>query len=384
MVIITLVGIIYSISILTLVITYFVYPIIIDKILPTNEKDIRDTVGKLYIIIPAYNEENVLEKKVLNSIKFGCENCSVVIVSDGSTDRTNAIGEKLSTTYEKVLFYINTMRGGKNICLNLAFEKISPDKNDILIFTDCNTFFDENSINEIVRSLKDGAALVGGSMVYEKMATGSAKSEGLYWKYEEWLRKKESLKGRLIVCNGGLFGMWSNRFEELKAFVPNDFEAPLRLSGSNLYVAFNEKALGIESAINDPSEEYRRKERMANRQMNCIKTLWKRINTGTKIQVLFHKVIRWYGLHIFLISTLLLLLIKLSAGNIFVDLLLLMHVLIFSLIFLSWINLYIDIDKKILPKILHAVKVHIYGARGASKALSGNKTSIWEKASTNR
>ena len=338
----------------------------------------------LSVIIPAYNEGGVLEKKIINTISCFDHKVNIIVVSDGSSDNTNVIGREYSNKYNNVVFIENTERGGKNKCINAAINYISPEKNDVLIFTDCNTFFDSSTIPELLKDLQSGAALAAGSMVYKNMATDSAKSEGLYWKYEEWIRRNESRLGRLIVCNGGIFAMWAEYFRELPAYVPNDFEAPLRLAGENQTVLFNSKAVGIEESIDSKDEEWDRKKRMANRQMNCILYLWREINFTTKLQVIFHKILRWFGLHIFLLATLIVALLYLIDGGMFFLTLMFIHLGIAFLILLSFINQSFQIDKWFLPKVYHAAGVHYYGASGAIKALTGSKTSIWEKAHSNR
>lgn len=376
---------IYSTIVGILLLTYILYPFISKFVLRSNDKEISMiNYGMTYIIIPAYNEEKVIKNKIKNTLKNMGSNSKIIVVSDASDDKTNSFCQKMVEQNDNIQFYINEERGGKNVCINHAVEKINPNNDDILIFTDCNTFFDKNSLSEIRRSLLEGSSLVAGSMVYESMDSNSAVSEGLYWKYEEWLRRNESVNGRLIVSNGGLFGMWASYFKILPSFVPNDFEAPLRLCGVRKHVTINPKAKGIETAISSSREEYSRKQRMANRQMNCILYLWKDLNIGTKIQVLFHKLFRWFGFHLFLITSVLIILLALISSSVVVDLLLTLHLLVVLLIIMALINQKLEINLELLPKILHAVKVHIYGARGAMNAIYGDKTSIWEKAKTNR
>ena len=376
---------VYVASLASLMITYIFYPLAISVYdLKNHEKETDKKTGKKYVIIPAYNEERVIGKKIENTLNTVDDSTFIYVVSDNSSDETNRISKKYAENFDNINFIINTERGGKNKCINAAINYISPEKNDVLIFTDCNTFFDSSTIPELLKDLQSGAALAAGSMAYKNMATDSAKSEGLYWKYEEWIRRNESRLGRLIVCNGGIFAMWAEYFRELPAYVPNDFEAPLRLAGEGQTVLFNSKAVGIEEAIDSKDEEWNRKKRMANRQMNCILYLWKEINFTTKLQVIFHKILRWFGLHIFLLATLIVALLYLIDGGMFFLTLMFIHLGIAFLILLSFINQSFQIDKWFLPKVYHAAGVHYYGASGAIKALTGSKTSIWEKAHSNR
>lgn len=367
-----------------LLFTYIIYPIGISFVSRIIEREDHEYKGKDIIIIPAYNEQDVIENKILNILKHCDKNSIIVIVSDSSNDNTNMICERLAKSYKNIRFIANKKRSGKNTCLNLAVETINPHEDDIIIFTDCNTFFDEESIPEIKKSLLSGAALAAGSMVYESKSSDSAKSEGLYWKYEEWIRRNESKIGRLIVCNGGLFGMWAKNYKMLPPYVPNDFEGPLRLCGEGKNVVINPAAKGYEIAINSTKEEYERKQRQANRQMNCIIYLWNKLDITTRLQVLFHKFFRWYGLYLFIGATFLFAALAKVKNNVVIDLLFYSHLIVILLMILAFINQYLKFDKKILPKIIHAIYVHVFSAKGANEAIKGGKKAIWEKAKTNR
>ena len=373
--------------ILVLVASYFLYPLLIAQ-LPTVMRASKikfpgDT--QVYVIIPCYNEEDSIRKKIHNTFQLESPfKLKAYVVIDKSDDRTSEYALSLLDEYDDLYILNKGYRGGKNDSINQIIKKIQPNKCDILVFTDANTFFDKNGFTALLSELEKGTVLVGGSMVYLNQYTNTAKSEGLYWKYEEWIRTNESKLGRLIGMNGGIMAMVAKYFEPLPDYVPNDFETPLRLV-SQFQITYANLAKGYEMAIQESREEFCRKERMANRQMNAIIHVWPEMSFITKGQVLCHKVFRWFGLHLFLIQTALfcgcMLFPKTSSAvetisyvNLFI---------LFCLVLVILLNQY-AIKSKIIATLAYAISVHYYGGKGAFMALIGRKVSIWDKAESNR
>jgi cellulose synthase/poly-beta-1,6-N-acetylglucosamine synthase-like glycosyltransferase len=86
------------------------------------------------IVMVVRNEERSLESKLRNLLEldYPAERCQIVVVSDGSTDRTEAIlGEHANNPRVQVV--MNQLSRGKACGLNEAFEWT---RGDIVVFTD--------------------------------------------------------------------------------------------------------------------------------------------------------------------------------------------------------------------------------------------------------
>jgi len=364
--------------------SYVLYPLllyILPARLPGTLEFPDSTV--IHVIVPCYNEERVLEKKVENALATDYPfPVKVHVAIDKSTDRTHDIARGLAKKHANVLVWDKGYRKGKNDSINYVIQQACPREDDILLFTDANTFFEKGSFMALYEELRKGSAVVGGSMVYLDMETQSARSEGLYWKYEEWIRGNESRLGRLIAMNGGIMTMVAKHFKPVPADVPNDFEAPLRLV-STRRSTFAKEARGLEEAILDEKEEYHRKERMANRQMNAVLSTWNRMSAMTKFQVTFHKVVRWFGLHLFLLqSGLVLLALVLAPDRVSISLVLI-HGLILILMGAALAGAG-RIESRFLSLAYHAMVVHHSAFKGAFGSLLGKEISTWKKAESNR
>jgi len=111
-----------------------------------------DVFPDISIIMPAHDEEEVIEssiKSVLNDKYPG--NREVVVVNDGSTDRTGEIVKELVVKDERIVL-CNTKHLGKAKAINRGVEKA---KNDIVVVLDADSKIDENALIKIVKPFSD-------------------------------------------------------------------------------------------------------------------------------------------------------------------------------------------------------------------------------------
>ncbi|MCK4433705.1 MAG: glycosyltransferase, partial [Methanomicrobia archaeon] len=97
------------------------------------------------VIIPAYNEENNIEK-CLNSIKtqdYPKNKLEILIVDDGSTDNTRDV---ITNGFKYVHLYKNG-HNGKAFALNTGIKEA---KGDIIITMDADTVLEKTAIKEMV------------------------------------------------------------------------------------------------------------------------------------------------------------------------------------------------------------------------------------------
>ena len=133
--------IIFWILVFLILYTYLGYPIMLFLLSlfinnPTKKSNILPPVS---LIIAAYNEEKVIEKKILNSLKLDYPNLEIIVISDGSDDKTNEICKKYS---KKITFIEIKQRAGKINALNTA---VPMAQGDIILFSDANTYYKNHS-----------------------------------------------------------------------------------------------------------------------------------------------------------------------------------------------------------------------------------------------
>ena len=131
---------------------------------------VRDKLPKLYIVIPCYNEEEVLPltaPKFLDKIKsladrgFIAEDSRVLFVNDGSKDDTwNVISTFANEDEHYQGISLSRNRGHQNALLAGLME--AKDRCDITISIDCDGQDDINAMDDMIREYHSGAEIVYG------------------------------------------------------------------------------------------------------------------------------------------------------------------------------------------------------------------------------
>lgn len=107
------------------------------------------------LIVPCYNEEKFIERKInelhRECLFAGLAEYEIIVVSDGSTDGTNAILKKLSDK-GKIKVYFLPVRKGKANALNIAVKKAA---NAILLFSDSRQEISEGAVNKLICHFSD-------------------------------------------------------------------------------------------------------------------------------------------------------------------------------------------------------------------------------------
>lgn len=164
-----------------------------------------DSLPEVTLLIAAYNEEEIIGKKMDNclQIMYPEDKLKIVWVTDGSTDSTNA---RLSK-YDRVTLFFSPERKGKSAAINRVVPLI---ESPIIVFTDANTMINELSVSLIVDSFQDEKV---GCVAGEKRISMSDKEslstggEGIYWKYESFLKDMDSRLYSAVGAAGELFAI---------------------------------------------------------------------------------------------------------------------------------------------------------------------------------
>ena len=143
------------------------------------------------VIIPVFNEANVIERRILNIFdsKYPRDKLEIIVVDSGSTDGTY---DKVFRRFgEQILILREKNRLGKAHAINYALKRAT---GAIVILTDGPTLYDRNTISEIVRAFQDNA--VGAASVRYKIPnikdSAVTSSEVLLWEYKDKIRILES------------------------------------------------------------------------------------------------------------------------------------------------------------------------------------------------
>ncbi|MBS0168612.1 MAG: glycosyltransferase family 2 protein [Nitrospira sp.] len=221
------------------------------------------------VVISAYNEEAVIEATVMNKLDqdYPLDRLKVLVVSDGSTDRTDEIVKTLVNYHaDRLMFLRQEPRQGKTQALNMALQHLS---SDVVVFADANSIYASNSIRVLVSNFSDSSVgYVTGQMVYgNPTATGIGAGSGSYMSYENTLRMWESKLGSIVGVDGGIDAIRRQYYRPMRPDQLPDFILPLNVVEQGSRVMYEPRAKVFETALSDPFQEFRMRVRVSLRAM---------------------------------------------------------------------------------------------------------------------
>jgi poly-beta-1,6-N-acetyl-D-glucosamine synthase len=303
--------IVFWVSFFFIFYTYVGYPLILlvwarIRTRPINKKYIEPTVS---IIIAAHNEEKFIDQKLQNclSLDYPKDKLQVLVISDGSDDRTNEIVKQFE--HEGINFYSYEARKGKAFALNLGISKC---QGEIIFFTDARQILERNSLRELVGNFADkSVAVVSGELVLLMEEENSvSKGIGLYWKIEKWMRKKESQINSVLGATGSIYACRKRFVKPIPVqTILDDVLIPFRGILAGYRSIFEVEAKAFDLVSDNAAKEFRRKVRTlsGNYQLMILEpSLLNPFKNPVFFQFLSHKVARLivpYALIFLLISS---------------------------------------------------------------------------------
>ena len=179
--------------------TYAGYPLLLALLARTRRKPAPYPAAQplVTLLIAAYKEEAVIARKLDNSLEldYPRERLQILVAADGSDDRSAEIvqgyadhGVELNYTPE---------RGGKMAAINRAMPNA---RGEIVVFSDANNMYDPRAIRELIAPFADPkVGAVTGAKTIVQDEGGLSESEGLYWKYESFIKKQETRLNAILV-----------------------------------------------------------------------------------------------------------------------------------------------------------------------------------------
>ncbi|RME60385.1 MAG: glycosyltransferase family 2 protein, partial [Caldilineae bacterium] len=233
--------------------TFFGYPLLLAAAARLRPRPHRQApiTPAVTILIPAYNEARVIEAKIENSLAqaYPSEKLDILVVADGSNDDTAARAQKYARQGVRVLY--EPARRGKIAAINRAMPWV---KSEIVVFTDANAMLTENAVAALVRHFADPkvAAVAG-----EKRVAGGG--EGLYWRYESYLKRLDSQLTSVMGAAGELFALRRDLFQPpaLDSII-EDFVLSMELVAAGWRVIYEPAAVALEEEAPSLEADWRR------------------------------------------------------------------------------------------------------------------------------
>jgi cellulose synthase/poly-beta-1,6-N-acetylglucosamine synthase-like glycosyltransferase len=295
----------FWIAITTVVYVYVGYPVIVFLASRVRPRPVSKLAHQptISIVIAAHNEESWIARTIENklALDYPSRKVQIIVVSDGSTDRTDAIAAEYQSA--RVVFLRQEPRNGKTAALNLAVRHAT---GDILVFADANSLYDKSALRHLAANFADPqVGYVTGALVYTN-PDGSMTGAGcsMYMKYEDFLRRCESAAGSLVGVNGGIDAVRRSLYEPMNADDLPDFVLPLRVVEKHFRVVYEPDAVLCEEAHGRVEDEYRMRVRVALRALWTLAEMRRLMNVRRfgvyAVQLVSHKALRYLAFILFL------------------------------------------------------------------------------------
>ena len=246
---------IFWLSLSALAYTYFGYPLLVSALVAFKKKRAlcaspadAEEYPLVSLMIPAYNEEAIIRRKIDNSLEldYPPSRLEIVVASDGSTDRTNAMLKSYSRNEIRAIVY--RKRQGKTAVINKTIPKLM---GDIVVLSDASAMLAPDAIKRIIEHFKDpGVGCVSGKYILGNGdESNRGKGEGLYFRYESFLKSKESKFNSILGAHGSLYAIRKALFQPLgEEIINDDYIIPMQVVAQGYRSVYAQDALSVEVA----------------------------------------------------------------------------------------------------------------------------------------
>lgn len=275
---------------------YVFYPLLL-LVLPRRKFPLKTelpAVRRISVIVAAHNEASQIEAKLLNTLALSTDGfeVEVLVASDASTDATDDIVRKYES--RGVVLSRAEQRHGKEHAQKLAIARTT---GDVIVFTDAATVLPADSLLRLALLFKNPQ--IGAVSSVDKILSedGRIEGEGLYVRYEMWLRDLEHRYNTLVGLSGSFFAARRAVCMRWDIEVCSDFGVALNCAALGLKAVSDRSLIGYYRNLADPNREYTRKVRTVLRGMGGLVFRREVLNPFKfgvfSFQVFSHKVMRW-------------------------------------------------------------------------------------------
>jgi cellulose synthase/poly-beta-1,6-N-acetylglucosamine synthase-like glycosyltransferase len=289
------------VPVVLMVYAYLIYPLLLQVLgwfrpLPVDPVDPVEW-PPITIAVPAYNEARSIENTInsLLSLDYPPDRRQIVIMSDASTDGTDAVVERYCGSGVELIRMPHRM--GKGQMENLAARQF---RGEIVVNTDATIRITPGSLKPLIRVFQDPSlgCASGRDVSVGRLDSESNRGESGYVGFEMWLRDLETRAGGIIGASGCFYAIRRHLVDE--AFPPvlsRDFAAPLQTRLSGLRTVSVRDAVCLVPRATSLRAEYRRKIRTMARGLRTLFAYRRLLNPfryGLFAWMLWsHKLARW-------------------------------------------------------------------------------------------
>jgi cellulose synthase/poly-beta-1,6-N-acetylglucosamine synthase-like glycosyltransferase len=214
----------------------------------------------LSVIVAVHDEEEAIVSRLREmkaQIALSGLHGEIIVVSDGSTDRTAILARTEADADARVVEL--EQRVGKAAALSKGCAEAM---GEVLVFADARQTWAPEALCRLMENFRDPAVgAVSGNLVL-KSAPGALAGVSLYWRYEKWVRAQESRLHSLTGVTGAISAVRRELFRPIPpGTLLDDVYWPLQVAMQRRRVVYDERAIVYDRLPESPDHEFRRKVR---------------------------------------------------------------------------------------------------------------------------
>jgi len=229
---------------------YVGYPLLLAALvrLARREPKGADITPTVTLLIPAYNEEHALAAKLDSclALDYPRDRLQILVLSDGSTDGTNAIASRYGSQGVELLAFEENR--GK---LAVLRDGLARARGEVVVFSDAASRLMPDSLRRLVRPFADPhvGCVSGVYRVLRPEAAQLGGEEDFYWKYETFIKRCESDLGSILGAHGSLYAIRRELCPDLtRVTINDDYEIPVRIVAGGHRAVYAPDAVACEEA----------------------------------------------------------------------------------------------------------------------------------------
>ncbi|MDE1843119.1 MAG: glycosyltransferase family 2 protein [Thaumarchaeota archaeon] len=219
------------------------------------------TFPRVSIIVPAYNEEKVIEKTIQALIETKYPYKEIILIDDGSVDETFVIMSR----YKKQAKVLHKENGGKASAINLG---LAYSTGEIITIVDADTIIGRESLIHLVKGFsvdKNVAAVAGNIKVRNRKNWLTWCQAAEYVSGIQIARRALDVFGAISVVPGALGAFKKNILEEIGSYhkdtLVEDFDVTLKILKTKLAISGSTNAIAYTEAPESLMNLYKQRKR---------------------------------------------------------------------------------------------------------------------------
>jgi cellulose synthase/poly-beta-1,6-N-acetylglucosamine synthase-like glycosyltransferase len=215
------------------------------------------------LVVAAYREEATIAAKLANALALDWprDRLEIIVAVDGDVDDTARQAREAGADV-----VLELPRGGKMRAQDAA---VSAARGELIAFSDANAMWEPDAMRALAGAFADPSVSYACGQVTFFNEAGT-NQEGLYWRYEMWLRAHESALHSITAGNGAIYAVRRADYVATEPPMGHDLSFPFRMVKRGRRAVYVPAARATERMVPTIEGEWERKRRMMNRAWQII------------------------------------------------------------------------------------------------------------------